>query len=642
MSNNKKPTIFQKLLHTINPNGATINQTNNVTHRYNITGNILKTSNKDEFETAKLQKQQNEYLGNLWHKVDHGLLQRAMMYESTRMSSYSDFEAMENFPEISSALDVLAEESTTLNNHGKMINVHSNSPRIKGVIEDLLFNRLDIHTSLPMWVRNVCKLGDNFILLNMNDTQGVIGVKQLPNYEITRSDGGLHGYGIKDKTENVKFRWEHQNLEFNRFQVAHFRLLGDDRRLPYGTSILEKGRRYWRILLMAEDSMLTYRITRGSERKVFKVDVGNMDPKDVGPYLEAYAMMFKRQQVVDPATGQVNLQFNQAGIDQDYVVPVRNAAAPSPIEVLPGAQNLSDIGDVEYFQNKLFTAIRVPKSFIGYADAQGEGKQLALQDIRFAKTINRIQQTMIQELNKIIIIHLSLLGFDDEIGNFSIDMNNPSSQAKMLMIEQMAIKADLMTKLCDDSTGIAIMSRTRALREVFNWSDDEIKRDLLEQRMERAQKGELERTKSVIKHTGAFDKVDKIYGDFSIALNGGGEGNEEDGDGFSSGGGSASGGGLGGSFGGDDIPEVDLEDTEGSEGTETENDDTSDDTGTNDDETMNEAFVTKLLNEKTKEHENQIKKINEIFDSIENVESRPKLIINDEITSMLNELKNRK
>ena len=213
-----------------------------------------------------------------------------------------------------------------------------------------------------------------------------------------------------DEEREVKFMWKPKDMEFNTWECAHFRLLSDDRRLPYGTSMLEKCRRIWKQLLLAEDAMLIYRTSRAPERRVFKVYVGNMDDKDVEPYVQRIANKFKRDPIVDSDTGNVDLRYNQMAVDQDYFIPVRDPNSPNPIDTLPGAQNLSEIADIEYIQKKLLAALRVPKAFLGFEDVVGEGKNLAIQDIRFARSINRIQKSMVQELNKIAIIHLYMLG----------------------------------------------------------------------------------------------------------------------------------------------------------------------------------------------------------------------------------------
>lgn len=576
---NNKTTIFQRLGQVLGPDSGTERQIAK-TQRYNIGNNeILKTSSKEEYETAKLQAQQSKYLGHVWKKVESGLFQQSINYETTRIGSYSDFEAMEFYPIIAAALDVVMEEATTVNSQGKMLNVYSNSNRIKGILEDLFFNRLDLHTSLPMWTRNTCKYGDNFMFLNIDEKAGVIGGKQMPNYEMERRESGLFdmisGTELNNTNERaagdkVKFFWRGRDIEFNSWQMAHFRLLGDDRRLPYGTSLLEKARRIWKQLILSEDSMLVYRVTRAPERRVYKIYVGNIDDADVEQYVNTIADRFKRMPITDPQTGQIDLRYNQLANDQDFFIPVRDENAPTPIDTLPGASNLDQIADIEYLRSNLFTALRVPKPFLGFDETTGDGKNLALQDVRFSRTINRIQQSMIQELNKIAIIHLYILGFEDELDNFTLTLNNPSTQAEMLKIEQNQMKVTLFKDATSDlGNGFAAMSMTRGHREIMGWSDDEIKQDLLEQRMEKAAAAEIANTAAVIKHTGMFDEVDRIYGDYELALKGGG-GESEGSESTSTGGG---GGGFGGGFGGGGTSGEDLDfgdETETPEGGEGE------------------------------------------------------------------------
>jgi len=573
MADKKKDlTIFQKLNRILTPDG--INPNLELSNKYSLGSDVLlKTDNKQEYEQQKLQAKQSKYLSNMWGKVEDNLFQQAIQYEMTRIGAYSDFENMEFYPELAATLDIMMEESTTVNDKGRVLNIYSDSPRIRGILEDLFFNRLDIHTVLPMWVRNTCKYGDNFVYLNTSDKYGITGAKQMPNFEMERREGGVYdtitaklnstSENGKDrsgesKEERVRFFWRGRDLEFESWQVAHFRLLGDDRRLPYGTSVLEKSRRIWKQLLLSEDAMLVYRVTRAPERRVFKIYVGNIDDEDVQPYVNEIANRFKRANVIDPNTGQVDLRYNQLANDQDFFIPVRDENAPTPIDTLQGASNLDQIADIEYLQRKLFTALRVPKSFLGFEESQGEGKNLALMDVRFARTINRIQQALLQELNKIAIIHLVLLGFEDDLNSFTITMNNPSTQAEMLRIEHLQAKfTAIQAAVADAGNGFGIMSMTKAKRDILGWSDAEIKQDLLEQRMEKAAAAELENTSNVIKNTGFFDKVDKLYGDIEVAR-GGGAAEEGGEDGGPTGGG---GGGFGGGgIGGDDI---DFGDEEG-------------------------------------------------------------------------------
>jgi hypothetical protein len=263
---------------------------------------------------------------------------------------------------------------------------------------------------------------------------------------------------------------------------------------------------------MSEDAMLIYRVVRAPERRIFKVFVGNMEDSDIEAYIQKIANKFKRTPIVDSKTGQIDLRYNQAGIDQDWFVPVRTENAASPIDTLPGAAPLP-IDDIEYLQKKLFAAIRVPAPFLGFGEAVGDGKNLSLLDIRFSRTVNRIQKAMIQELNKIAIIHLFMLGHEEELDNFTLALTNPSTQAELLKIELWSQKLDVYSKaMADAGNGFSAISMVRGKKEILGMSDEEIALDLQQQRIEKAAAAELANTASVIPKTGVFDKVDKIYG----------------------------------------------------------------------------------------------------------------------------------
>lgn len=517
---NNNLTIWQRLSRNFGPHGL-LNQ-DYPTYEFDKK-ELLRTQNKQEYEREKLQAQQSKYLSNQWSKIENHMYTQAVYYEPTRLASVYDFESMEFTPEISTALDIYAEESTTTNENGEILQIYSESTRIKSILTDLFLNVLDINTNLPMWTRNTAKYGDNFVYLKLDPEKGIVGCQQLPNIEIQRLEPGsstINGSYIEqsEPTKSLVFKWNVKNLEFQSWEIAHFRLMGDDRKLPYGTSMLEKARRTWRQLLLAEDAMLIYRTSRAPERRVFKVFVGNMDDNDVEAYVQRVANKFKREQIVDSKTGNVDLRFNQMAVDQDYFIPVRDPAAPSPIETLAGAANLGEIADIEYIQRKLVTALRVPKAFLGFEEVVADGKTLALQDIRFARTINRIQKSMLQELNKIAIVHLFLLGFEDELTNFTLNLNNPSTQSDLLKVDIWKEKIQLYKEaVADPGSGIQPVSATWAKKHIFGFSDEEIRVDLQQQRIERAVGEELKATPLVIKKTGIFDKLDELYSGMSGA-----------------------------------------------------------------------------------------------------------------------------
>ena len=551
---NSKLTVFQKLGRML---GAEISDP-----AYIINPESFKNLSPEDIQKRKLEAQQAYYLQHQWKKIDNELYQKAVFYEPTRMASYFDFEAMEYTPEIAVALDIFADEATTSNESGKILSIYSDSVRIKNELTELFEDVLDINTNLPSWARNLAKYGDNFVYNKIVPGKGIIGCTQLPNIEITRTDPGfipVHNVTDTESHETVRFNWIEKNLEFNSFEVSHFRLVGDDRKLPYGTSILEKVRRIWRQLLLSEDAMLVYRVTRAPERRVFKIFVGNMDDKDVDSYVDKIANNFKRANVINGQSGQQDTRYNTLAVDQDYFIPVRDPSTQQPIETLPGASNLGEIADIEYIQRKMLSALRVPKAFIGFDDAIADGKNLAILDIRFARAVHRIQKALIQELNKMAIIHLYLKGYEDELNNFTLSLTTPSTQADMLKVQNWREKISLYRDAVGDAgNGFSAVSMTFAKKEILGMSEDEIKLDIQRQAVEKAASEELKMLSETIKQTGVFSEVYKAYSinPENMSAEDIKKQSEEGGEvgGFGGGGGSFSGGG-----GGESLPDIGAE-----------------------------------------------------------------------------------
>ena len=569
-----KPTIFQKLTNILSNNNDIQTAVKKV-NSYGLDDSdiLFRTKNKDEYDSKLKQLRQGHLLAKQWKKATYELTNKSLAGLNEVKMMYRDADLMDLFPEIGTALDIVSEEACFIKKDAFMVNVTSKSERVKSIIQDLLVNRLQINIMLPMICRSMCKYGNTFMLLDINDENGVVNWKQLPVYEIERYENGMEnpyaGAYVNlnninlNQTDSTKFVWVGQSefIPYRNWQIAHFRLLYDSLLLPYGVSYLNKARRHWRMLSMMEDMMLIYRLERSIERRVFKVNVGNIDEDDVPAYVEDIANNFKRTPIIDPMTGQLDLKKNILNVSEDFFVPVRDENASNPIETLQGSQNMTAMDDIKFVQNKVVTALRVPKSFLNFEEATGDGKNLSLLDVRFTRTVNRIQQALLMELNKICIIHLYLLGFEDELTNFSLTMNNPSSQAEMLELENMAKKVTTAKDAISDAgNGIQLMSWTRACKEIMGWSDKEIEENLQEIRLEKALAAELEKTAQIIKRTRIFDKVDNIYGEpgaeYSAAAPG--EDGEE---------GGMSGGGGAGGFGGGAVGSEDFDfgDEEGEE-----------------------------------------------------------------------------
>ena len=532
---NKLLTVFQNLDRTINGTWDKAQTSHNNTYNMSDISDrkshvIYKASSKEDYEKTKLEMQQNTYLKDRWVKANVDLTVQAFNGLNNIKLMYRDADLMDAFPEIGAALDTMAEESCVPNTHGQIITVHSKSDRVKNILEDLFINRLDIQVIAPMVIRAMCKYGNQFMLLNVDSKLGVMGWRQLPVYEVERLENGIaNPYGgagigidiarnnVNDKDLTTKFVWTNETnnrYPFRDWQIAHFRLITNQMYLPYGVSALNAGRRHFRMLSLMEDMMLIYRLERSVERRVYKIFVGAIDDADVEAYVEDIANNFKRTPVIDPMTGQIDLRKNLLDISQDLFIPVRDASQASPIETLPAAQNLTAIDDIKFVQNKLLTALRIPKSFLNFEETTGDGKNLALMDIRFVRTVNRFQQAFLMEMTKIASIHLYLLGFTDDLTNFTLSMTNPSTQSEQLEIENIQKKVGIIRDaVSDPGNGISVMSLSRALKEIMKWSDKEIQENFEEIRLEKALATELEKTSQIIKKTGIFDNVDRIYGE---------------------------------------------------------------------------------------------------------------------------------
>ena len=349
-----------------------------------------------------------------------------------RMSRYSDFSEMEATPEISSALDIYAEESVSSDEVGSVLHIYSENRKIQELLENLFHDVLNVEFNLSMWTRNLCKYGDFFLFTDVHPEYGVTNAYPISINEMEREEGF-----DKDDPASVRFRWVTQgNQVLENWQVAHFRLLGNDAFLPYGSSVLESARRIWRQLILIEDAMLVYRVIRAPERRVFYIDVGNVPPEDVSNYLEQAQTSLKRNQVVDKTNGQVDLRYNPLSVDEDYFLPVRGNESGTRIDTLAGGQNTAAIEDVEYIQKKLFAALKIPRAYLGYDEDVGAKATLAQEDIRFSRSIQRIQKTIVSELNKIAMVHLYCHGYEsEELLDFDLRLSNPSTIAQQQKLE---------------------------------------------------------------------------------------------------------------------------------------------------------------------------------------------------------------
>ena len=487
---------------------------------------IFSTNDKAERDAKLKELKQQRMLAYQWQKIGYETSMEQMAGATQVKVMYRDADLMDAWPEIGRALTIVSDEATTINSKGKILNIYSKSPRIKAVLEDLFVNRLDFNLWSKTIMRATAKYGNEFMFLNIDAEKGITGWRELPVHEITRLENGmLNAYSgtyasaavsQNIKPDDVKFVWEghNQQIPYKSWQVAHFRLINDSLYLPYGVSWLNHSRRHWRMLSMMEDGMLLYRLERSVERRIFKVNVGLIDDKDVPAFLQEFMNNIKRAPIIDPQTGQIDLRKNFLDVSADYVIPVRPGQDPTSIDNLASAQNITSMDDINFMENKVLCGLGVPKSYLNFQEPQGKGQNLSILDIRFSRTVNSLQQAVIMELNKIAIIHLHILGYDDDLTNFTLSLNNPSNQIEMMELDNLLKRINAATAaLAEQGGGIPLMSWHQVQRDILGRSDSEIAETLDEIRLEAAVAVEIQRTPEIIKKTHIFDNVDNIYGE---------------------------------------------------------------------------------------------------------------------------------
>jgi len=392
-------------------------------------------------------------------------------YHSNRIELYSDYEAMDKDSIIASVLDIYSDESTLYDTNGDTLAITSPNEKIKKSLHNLFYDVLNIEFNLWSWVRSMNKYGDAYLYLDINEEYGVVNVEPLSVYETLREEGydPDNPYSVRFKVEGGEERY------YESFQVAHFRLLTDTNFLPYGRALIEPARNVWKQLTLMEDAMLIHRIMRAPEKRVFKIDVGNIPHNEIDSHMENVINKMKKTPYVDQRTGEYNLKFNLQNMLEDYYLAVRGGTSGTEIDTLSGME-FGGIDDIEYLRNRMLASLKVPKAFIGYEEGVDGKSTLAQQDIRFARTIERIQKIIVSELTKIAVVHLYAHGYEDEdLVNFTLSLNTPS-----IVYEQE--KVDLLTQkvsLIRDLKELRLVSHEYMYENILNMSQDEWQREEL-------------------------------------------------------------------------------------------------------------------------------------------------------------------
>ncbi len=426
-----------------------------------------KVSDTDERQITNLSHLRDRYtkLQKSYYEQAGGA--QSMAYQQVRREIFRDYDAMDNDPIIASALDIYADESTLKNEYGDVLTIRSKDSEIQAILNNLFYDVLNIEFNLWPWVRNMCKYGDFFLSLEMAEGKGIVNVSPFSVYNTQRLEGAE-----PDNPNYVKFHVEDDTMgkvDYENYEVAHFRLLADTNWLPYGKAMIENGRRLWKQLSLMEDAMLIHRIMRAPEKRIFKIDIGNIPPNEVDNYMQRIINKMKKTPFVDKNTGDYNLKYNMQNLSEDFYLPVRGGDSGTNIENLSGLE-FNNTDDIDYLKAKLFAALKIPKAYLGYEEQINGKATLAAEDVRFARTIERIQRIVVSELSKIAIVHLYSQGISDaRLTDFELSLVNPSFIYEQEKVNLWSEKI----RLAQDIQGLNMLSKDWVYDNIFKLSRGE-------------------------------------------------------------------------------------------------------------------------------------------------------------------------
>jgi len=434
-------------------------------------------------DTSRTQAYSRSNLVDRYQKIYAGAgmsgYSDSLTTKSMRLNLFQDYEAMDADAIISSALDIYSDESTMKSEYGEVLTINSDNDQIKKILHNLFYDILNIEFNLWPWIRNMCKYGDFFLKLEIDEKYGITNVVPLPVYDVSRLEGldpenpEFVKFVIESSSQASRYKRQDSAMkeELENFQVAHFRLLSDSNYLPYGKSQIEGARKIFKQLTLMEDAMLIHRIMRAPEKRVFKLDIGNIPPAEVDNYMQQVINKMKKTPIIDETTGDYNLRYNMQNITEDFFLPVRGGDSGTSIDSLPGL-TYEATEDIEYLKNKLLSSLRIPKAFLGFEENVGSKATLAAEDVRFARTIERIQRISISELTKIAIVHLYAQGYQDsDLINFDLKLTSPSTIYEQEKIELWDSKTRLASSMIQDG----LLSSEWIYKNIFNFTDEEIK-----------------------------------------------------------------------------------------------------------------------------------------------------------------------
>ena len=457
-------------------------------NRYKLNAHDL---SNEEYVKSLDSKEQSATIGF----QGYSWLDNALVTSGNRKSRYKEYNQMCSVPELNLGVNIYADNATQYDAAKNVLKVLSKNQKIIEDLNDLFFNRLNINANLWSYAHNLCKFGDEFLEIILDDkSKNILSlerIKKPENFFRKEKNNRLEGF-VYTYDRNTTYGRSYGNTTYGRsgensdkvetfepWQIVHFRIDNDEFD-PYGKSILESGRRTFKRLTLMEDAMLIYRISRAPERRVFYIDVGTLSTKDSNYYIEQLKRKFKKKTFVNPRTGEINEKANPMSVDEDFFIPVRQDSQGTRIETLPPGANLGEIDDIKYFKNMILKTLGIPSGYLG---SQTEGvtydpkSYLSNQEIQFSRTIERVQKFIINGLEKIAIIELILHGYNSEdLKNFQISLTPPSNVDQLVDIEIMNNQFSLIQSIKGiiGSDGIPFLPDSWIYKNVLGLSESEI------------------------------------------------------------------------------------------------------------------------------------------------------------------------
>ena len=407
---------------------------------------------------------------------------------ANRKNGYQTYKEMDGMEFIHRGIEIISDDSSQPNDTGDVMKFFSDDEEIKNVLDDLFVKKLDMNNELWTIFYETVKMGDNFYEIIPDDYKKPKEIKRIrylepDKMERVEKDGKLSHFSYKVNKKEKGNNKANEIAEYKLFpwQIIHFKI-DNKSHAPYGGSLLEAGVRTYRRLVMLEDLMLVYRISRAPERRVFYIDVGNLNAVEAKRFLTRMKNAYRSQSFIDE-NGNINKKANVMSITSDIFVPVREGQTGTRIETLQGGSSMGASGSEDplltYFKNKILKTMNIPPSYMG--EAANLERSLSTIDQKFGRFIERVQSQIIQGLNKIAALELFFKGYKKEdLSNFKIELTPPSNVKEITEIELINQRMALIAAIQQ----LNLFPNEWILKNILKMSDKEIADVTLQKKLE--------------------------------------------------------------------------------------------------------------------------------------------------------------